>query len=145
MLNMLPKFELVPISRYFIMLPDARRPSRIPRCRTRRLACPRMTSAASRATSAAVITEMPTSAVCSDGRVVDAVAHESDDVAPALERQDDPVLLSRRDTREHRRLLREVTERRVVDAFDLLPRDDLLVVQSDALAHVPRDRARYRR
>ena len=37
MLNMLPKFELVPISRYFIMLPEARRPSRIPRWSTRRL------------------------------------------------------------------------------------------------------------
>ena len=54
MLNMLPKFELVPISRYFITLPDARRPSRMPRCSTRRPVWPRMMSAASRATSAAV-------------------------------------------------------------------------------------------
>ena len=30
MLNTFPKFELVPISRYFIMLPEARRPSRMP-------------------------------------------------------------------------------------------------------------------
>ena len=29
MLNMLPKFELVPISRYFMTLPKALRPSRI--------------------------------------------------------------------------------------------------------------------
>ena len=34
MLNMLPKFELVPISKYFITLPNALRPSRMPACRT---------------------------------------------------------------------------------------------------------------
>ena len=30
MLNMLPKFELVPMSRYFMTLADARRPSMMP-------------------------------------------------------------------------------------------------------------------
>ena len=44
MLNMLPKFELVPINRYFIMLPEARRPSRMPRCSTLRLGSTRMMS-----------------------------------------------------------------------------------------------------
>ena len=29
MLNMFPKFELVPMSRYFMILPNARRPSRV--------------------------------------------------------------------------------------------------------------------
>ena len=37
MLNMLPKFELVPMSRYFITLPKARRPSTIPSSTARRL------------------------------------------------------------------------------------------------------------
>ena len=73
-------------------------------------------SAASCATSTAVITEMPTSAACSDGRVVDAVAHEADDVPAALQREDDAVLLRRRDAREDGRLLGHVPERRVVDA-----------------------------
>ena len=30
MLNMFPKFELVPMSRYFMTLPNALRPSRMP-------------------------------------------------------------------------------------------------------------------
>src|SRR5208282_5915812 len=52
-LSIFPKFELVPISRYFITLPKALRPSMMPSCRTRRPGSTRMTSAASRATSAA--------------------------------------------------------------------------------------------
>ena len=67
MLNMLPKFELVPISRYFMTLPKDLRPSRMPSCRTRRLRSSRMMSAASRATSTADDTEIPTSAACSEG------------------------------------------------------------------------------
>ena len=43
---------------------------------------------------------MPTSAACSDGRVVDAVAHEADHVAARLEREDDAVLLRGRHSRE---------------------------------------------
>ncbi len=36
MLSMLPKFELVPMSTYFMMLPKLRRPSMTPSCRTLR-------------------------------------------------------------------------------------------------------------
>ena len=50
--------------------------------------------------STAVSTEMPTSAARSAGRVVDAVAEEADDVLPALERLDDPLLVRRREPRE---------------------------------------------
>jgi hypothetical protein len=75
MLNIFPKFELVPIKRYFFTLADARRPSMIPLCRICSPGFSRMMSAASRATSTAEDTEMPTSAACSDGRVVDSVAH----------------------------------------------------------------------
>ncbi len=67
MLNILPKLELVPISTYFKTFADARRPSRMPLCRTERLDFSRMMSAASRATSVADDTEIPTSAACSEG------------------------------------------------------------------------------
>src|SRR5262245_35030807 len=62
MLSMLPKLELVPISTYFMMLPNARRPSTTPSCSTDSRFSSRMMSAASRATSTALSTEMPTSA-----------------------------------------------------------------------------------
>ena len=67
MLSTFPKFELVPISKYFITLPKALRPSMMPSCRTRRPGSTRITSAESRATSTALETEMPTSAACSEG------------------------------------------------------------------------------
>src|SRR6266508_3701471 len=67
MLNMLPKFELVPMTRYFMTLPKARRPSRMPACRTPSPGSRRMISAASLATSTPDATEMPTSAAWSDG------------------------------------------------------------------------------
>ena len=67
MLSMLPKFELVPMSTYFMMLPKLRRPSTTPRCTAARLFSSRMMSAAALATSTPFATEMPTSAVCSEG------------------------------------------------------------------------------
>ena len=112
MLNTLPKFELVPISRYFIMLPEARRPARIPRWSTRRLRSPRITSAASRATSAAPIDGNADVGGMQRRRIVDPVTHEPDDVAAMLEREDDPVLLRRRHAREDRALFRHVPKRR---------------------------------
>ena len=51
MLSMLPKFELVPISTYFMMLPKLRRPSTTPSWSTPSRFSSRMMSAASRATS----------------------------------------------------------------------------------------------
>ena len=67
MLNILPKLELVLIKMYFITLPKALRPSKMPSCKTSKLFSSRMMEAASLATSTPVETEMPTSAVCSDG------------------------------------------------------------------------------
>ena len=61
--NMFPKFELVPIMIYFIILPKVRRPSRTPRSTTFRSRSSRIISAASFATSTALSTEMPTSDV----------------------------------------------------------------------------------
>ena len=62
-----PKFELVPISKYLSTLPKALRPSIIPAWSTPRPGSSRMMSAASLATSTAPATEIPTSAVCSEG------------------------------------------------------------------------------
>src|ERR1017187_6497036 len=67
MLNILPKFELVLMMMYFMMLAKQRRPSSTPSLRTARSFSSRMIFAASFATSTPFITEMPTSAVCSDG------------------------------------------------------------------------------
>src|ERR1039457_4027721 len=67
MLNMLPKFELVPMMMYFMMLAKERRPSFTPSFNTARSFSSRMTLAASLATSTPFMTEMPTSAVCNDG------------------------------------------------------------------------------
>ena len=67
MLNMLPKLELVLIMMYFMMLAKHRRPSITPSFNTARSFSSRMIFAASFATSTPFITEMPTSAVCSDG------------------------------------------------------------------------------
>lgn len=46
-LSTFPKFELVPIRRYFMTLPNALRPSRMPLWRTLRPGCNNTTSAAS--------------------------------------------------------------------------------------------------
>ncbi len=62
MLNMLPKFELLPISTYLVTFCTVRRPSITASCTTERSCSSRMRPAASLATSAALSTEMPTSA-----------------------------------------------------------------------------------
>ncbi|MNL73161.1 hypothetical protein D3C87_1985810 [compost metagenome] len=62
MLNMLPKLELMVIRTYLMTLAKLRRPSSTPWCSTARLRSRRMIPAASRATSTAESTEMPTSA-----------------------------------------------------------------------------------
>lgn len=61
--NMFPKFELVPIITYFMILAKVRRPSRTPSTSTSRSFLRRMLDAASLATS----TDTPTSATCSEG------------------------------------------------------------------------------
>jgi len=66
-LNIFPKFELVPMTMYFMMLAKHRRPSTIPSFSTDRSFSRRMIFAASLATSTPFITEIPTSAVCNDG------------------------------------------------------------------------------
>src|SRR6478672_5844785 len=63
-LNMLPKLLDVPISTYLMVLAKMRRPSATPVASTPRSFSNSTTSAASFATSAAVSTEMPTSAAC---------------------------------------------------------------------------------
>ncbi len=65
--NMFPKFELVPIITYFMILAKVRRPSRTPFTSTSRSFLRRMLDAASLATSTAPSTETPTSATCSEG------------------------------------------------------------------------------
>ncbi len=67
MLNMLPKFELVPIMMYFMILTKVRRPSITPACSTFRSSRNMIMSAAALATSTALSTEMPTSAERSEG------------------------------------------------------------------------------
>ena len=67
MLNMLPKFELAPISTYFETFCTAPRPAATASSTTERSCSSRIRSAAARATSAAPSTEIPTSAACNAG------------------------------------------------------------------------------
>src|SRR4029450_604350 len=138
MLNMLPKFELVPINRYFITLPKERRPSRMPAWRTPRSRSSRMMSAASLATSTAVATDTPTSAVWMEG-------------ASLMPSPRNPTtwsrLLSARmirffcagETRKKSRLLGHRRERAVGHPLDLVATDDAGTVEADLLADVLRD------
>ena len=80
-------------------------------------------SAASRATSTAPGDRDADVGRVQRRRVVDAVAEEADHVAAPLERQDDAVLLRRRDAREDVGLLGDVPERAVAHAVDLVARD----------------------
>lgn len=64
MLNMLPKFALVAMNTYLSVLANVMRPSRTPSASTLRSGASSTMSAASLATSTAVLTEMPTSAEC---------------------------------------------------------------------------------
>ena len=73
------------------------------------------------------------------GRVIDAVAHETHDVSSTLQSKNDAVLLRRRDPREYRCLLRQMTEGRVVDPRDVIAGHDPLIVEGDASADVARD------
>ncbi len=57
------------------------------------------------------------------GRVVDAVAEVPHDVAAVLERQDDPVLPRRCDSRVDIRLLDDMAHARVIEPFDLVTCD----------------------
>src|SRR6266446_3237052 len=139
MLNMLPKFELVPISRYFITLPKARRPSRIPAWRTSRSRSSRMMSAASLATSTAVATDTPTSAVWMEGASL-MPSQEADDVVATLEREDDAVFLRGGDAGEDGRLLSYRGESAVGHALDLVATDDAGTVEADLTADVLGDK-----
>ena len=81
MLNMLPKFELVPISRYFMTLPNALRPSRMPACRTSQAALEQDdVGGVARDVDGAGDRDADVGGV-QRRRVVDAVAEEADDVA----------------------------------------------------------------
>ena len=137
MLNLLPKLELVPMSRYFITLPKAFRPSRMPVCRTRRLRSRRMISAASLATSTALATEIPTSAAVKGRRIVDTVAQKADDVAPMFEGKDDAVLLCRRNPGKDRSLLGNMAQGRIGHSLNLFAQDDAFYVQADLGSDVP--------
>ena len=139
MLNMFPKFELVPINRYFIMLPDARRPSRIPRCSTLSPGLTRMMSAASPRDVGRAHDRNPHVGGVQRRGVVDAVAQEAHDVPAALQREDDAILLRRGHAREDRGLLGNVTQRRIVETIELVARDDGLVADADLSTDVTRD------
>ena len=102
---MFPKFELVPIITYFITLPKVRRPSRTPRSSTDEIGLEQddvgriLGDIDGRIDGDADIGGMQ------GGRVIDAVAHEADDMAAPLQGQDDAVLLRGRDAAEEVDLL----------------------------------------
>ena len=121
MLNIFPKFELVPMTMYFMMLAKQRRPSIIPSFRTARSFSSRMIFAASFATSTPFMTEMPHVRCVQRRSIVDPVADVADHVPTCFEREDDPVLLLRRYAGEDRAILRLDGQRRIVHGVDLVP------------------------
>ena len=145
MLNMLPKFELVPISRYFITLAEARRPSMMPLMQN----------------SQAGLQQDDVGGLARDvhrrrdgdahiggvqrRRVVDAVAHVADHVAAVLQREDDAVLLHRRDARENGGLLRPMCPARRRWCARVRRPARWSVLQAHLLANVPRRPVRCRR
>src|SRR5271165_5259508 len=135
MLNMLPKFELVPISKYFMTLPKALRPSMMPSCRTRRPGSTRITSAASRATSAAGYGDTDIGRI-QRWRVVDAVTHEPHRMAVVFEGEENAVFLYRRNAREDVRLLDVVRQRRIRHPVQIFARNHLAGIDAYLCADV---------
>src|SRR4029450_3223066 len=138
MLNMLPKFELVPINRYFITLPKERRPSRMPAWRTPRSRSSRMMSAASLATSTAVATDTPTSAGWMGGASVMPAARNPTTWSRLLSARMIRFFCAG-ETRKKSRLLGHRRERAVGHPLDLVATDDAGTVEADLLADVLRD------
>ena len=89
--------------------------------------------------STAVSTEMPTSAARSDGRIVDAVAQEADDVPFALQGADDPLLVGGRQPGEERRVLRGLGKLGVVHGLDLGAQQDAIGREAHFLANLAAD------
>ena len=101
-LNMLPKFELAPMRMYLRMLAKTLRPSSTPSSSTIRSLFQQ--DDVRRGFLGDVHRGVHRDAHVGGaqrGRVVDAVAHEADDVPLALERPDDALLVRRRQPGEH--------------------------------------------
>ena len=140
MLNTLPKFELVPISRYFITLPKALRPSMMPSWRTRRPGSMRITSAESRATSAALDTEMPTSAACSEGASLMPSPMKPTAWPLCLRARRIRFFCAGRDAREDVRLLGVVSQRGVRHIHEIVTCHNVSGVQSYLRANAGGDK-----
>src|SRR6185437_15723691 len=95
MLNMLPKLELLPIRMYFVTFCTVARPWTIASCTTESSCCNRIRSAICRAVDRnAYIRGVQ------GGRIVNAIAEETDDMAHPLQPEQDSQLLLRRHAAE---------------------------------------------
>ena len=132
MLSMLPKFELVPMSRYFMTFPKARRPARIPPCSTLEPSLGQQdVGRLARDVDGVRRGDAHVRGV-KRRRIVDAVAHEADDVPALLEGEEDPRLLGGRRAREDGRALGDLGEGGVRHAVDFGAREHLARVEADA-------------
>ena len=136
MLTMFPKFELVPMSRYFITFPNARRPARMPWWST---SSPRFVEqdvgGLARDVNGSGDGDADVGGV-ERRSVVDAVPDEPHDVPAALEREEDARLLGGRGPGEHGRSLGDVRQCGVGHPLDLRTEDDATAVDAQRPAHV---------
>ncbi len=96
-------------------------------------------SADSLAMSTALSTEMPTSAARNAGRVVDAVAHEADDVLVALQRLHDAFLVRGRKPRKNVRGFHLGGQLFIGQVFHLVAEQDFFRVNANFAANLAGD------
>jgi len=91
--------------------------------------------------STALSTEMPTSAARSaGGRVINAVAHETDDVALAAERFDDPLFMARREAGRNVSSLGGLSKLLIGHVFHFRAEDDFFGFQAHIAADLAGDK-----
>ena len=131
MLSMFPRFALVVVRTYFIVLAKVFRPSSIPRRITSRFRSSNTKSAASRATSTACVDRQARVGRMHGRRIVDAVAKKPNDMAHLFQCEDDAFLLIGIDLHEQIRSLGGVPECFLVQREHLASGEHAVVRQSN--------------
>jgi hypothetical protein len=139
MLNMLPKFELVPISRYFMTLAKARRAFH--HTFVEHVQAPLAQDDVGCVLGHVRRVDHRDAHVgrVQRRRVVDAVAEKADHVAAQLQRRHHAVLLRRQHAREDRVPFGECGERGFAERVGLAAEHDHARIQPDRLADATRD------
>ena len=111
MLNILPKFELVPIKRYFMTLPNALRPSRMPRLQAAQIMFEKNNIGGVARHVHGRRDRYADIGGVQRGRIVDAVAEKTDHVVACSGMNDVAVFLRRRNPGKDRDVFRHLSQR----------------------------------